>query len=161
MSNMVVTGAAGFIGSHLCEALLAADHEVIGLDNFDPFYDPQIKRNNIASFCKHPRFSLVEGDIRNVETVEHVVTDKTDVVIHLAAKAGVRPSIGRESPSSGGPPHDGPSARCQATERPPEVKREKVAAGRSERRGAKRASATIAGPLISPAGWTGGESTSV
>lgn len=93
MSRIVVTGAAGFIGSHLCDALLERNHHVIGLDSFDDFYDPQVKRQNLSIAQQHSNFSLVAGDIRNVETVEEVITPEVDVVVHLAARAGVRPSI--------------------------------------------------------------------
>ena len=94
MSITVVTGGAGFIGSHLCEALLADNRQVIAVDNFDTFYDPQIKRSNIAGCQGHPRFTLVEGDIRNAAVMNDVIgTDGVDVIVHLAARAGVRPSI--------------------------------------------------------------------
>lgn len=93
MSRIVVTGAAGFIGSHLCDALLDGGHEIIGLDNFDHFYDPSIKRQNLSAVLDHPHFTLVEGDIRDGDTVEEVIKNDVDVVVHLAARAGVRPSI--------------------------------------------------------------------
>ncbi len=93
MSKIVVTGGAGFIGSHLCEALLAAGHDVCALDNFDDFYDPKTKRANLVSAMENTRFSLIEGDIRDPETVAQTLGDDTNVVIHLAARAGVRPSI--------------------------------------------------------------------
>ncbi len=90
---MMVTGGAGFIGSHLCEALLQAGHRVVALDNFDDFYDPQIKRNNLAVVREHDRFSLVEGDIRDEDAVDGALRGGVDTVVHLAARAGVRPSI--------------------------------------------------------------------
>lgn len=93
MARIVVTGGAGFIGSHLCEALLRLGHDVVALDNFDDFYDPSIKRSNLAEAIRHPRFSLIEGDIRDWSTVEVVINDAVDAVVHLAARAGVRPSI--------------------------------------------------------------------
>jgi UDP-glucuronate 4-epimerase len=89
----LVTGAAGFIGSHLCERLLADGWSVIGMDNFDDFYDPQIKRNNLSTSVKHERFKLVEADIRDAPAVDAALSPDTEVVIHLAARAGVRPSI--------------------------------------------------------------------
>ena len=96
MTNDVylVTGAAGFIGSHLVEALLGRGCRVIGLDNFDRFYDPSIKRGNIEQALASPNFRLVEGDIRDRELVEDLLrTEKPGTVVHLAARAGVRPSI--------------------------------------------------------------------
>lgn len=91
--NILVTGAAGFIGSHLCESLLRAGHRVVGLDNFDTFYDPKIKRRNISRAVANPNFLLNEGDIRDAAAVSKAFAFKPDVVVHLAARAGVRPSI--------------------------------------------------------------------
>lgn len=89
----VVTGAAGFIGSHLTERLLQEGHAVIGIDSFDTFYDPQIKRRNIAGALSHPSFRLVEADIRDQAAMDRAVEGDVDVIVHLAARAGVRPSI--------------------------------------------------------------------
>ena len=89
----VVTGAAGFIGSHLTERLLRDGHAVMGIDSFDTFYDPQIKRRNIARALSHPSFRLVEADIRNQAALEQAIEGDVDVIVHLAARAGVRPSI--------------------------------------------------------------------
>jgi len=90
----LVTGAAGFIGSHLCERLLAQGWEVVGLDNLDDFYNPQIKRGNVAALEADQQFHLVEGDIRNEECVSSILSKSTiDIIVHLAAKVGVRPSI--------------------------------------------------------------------
>lgn len=89
----LVTGAAGFIGSHLCERLLRDGWAVVGLDNFDDFYDPQVKRRNIAGCHKNEGFRLVEADIRDRAAMNEVVGGGADVIVHLAAKAGVRPSI--------------------------------------------------------------------
>ena len=92
--KVVVTGGAGFIGSHLCETLLARGCDVVALDNFDGFYDPAIKRANIEPCLEQPKFSLVQGDIRDAKLLAEVLKDGTaDVLVHLAAKAGVRPSI--------------------------------------------------------------------
>jgi UDP-glucuronate 4-epimerase len=92
MQTIFVTGAAGFIGSHLCERLLADGRRVVGLDSFDSFYDPKIKRANIAGCLTNSDFRLVEGDIRDAEVVAAALKG-SDVVVHLAARAGVRPSI--------------------------------------------------------------------
>ncbi len=93
MSKIVVTGGAGFIGSHLCEALLRDGHVVVALDSFDDFYDPHIKRRNLEAATTNERFTLVEGDIRDEHVVSEVMRDDVDIVMHLAARAGVRPSI--------------------------------------------------------------------
>ena len=89
-----MTGGAGFIGSHLAERLLEDGHRVVTLDNFDTFYDPTIKRENIASALRHQDYRLVEGDIRDAAVVAALFeTERPGVVVHLAARAGVRPSI--------------------------------------------------------------------
>ncbi len=89
----IVTGAAGFIGSHLCERLLKDGWAVVGVDNFDNFYDPQVKRSNIKDCLHNKQFKLVEADIRDSAAMNKVAGEGADVIIHLAAKAGVRPSI--------------------------------------------------------------------
>ena len=90
--RILVTGGAGFIGSHLVEKLLAKGHEVSILDDFNDFYDPQIKRENIASLAKD--IAVHRVDLRDNETVQPVFGhEKFDTVVHLAARAGVRPSI--------------------------------------------------------------------
>jgi len=94
VSSILVTGGAGFIGSHLVEALLRDGRDVVVLDNFDSFYDPAVKRRNLAGFAGRPGFTLVEGDIRDEKRVEAVFgSHPIGVVVHLAARAGVRPSI--------------------------------------------------------------------
>ncbi|MFQ5707563.1 MAG: GDP-mannose 4,6-dehydratase [bacterium] len=94
MNNILVTGGAGFIGSHLCEKLLDLGHEVVCLDNFNDYYDPRIKRNNIESILTHARFQLIEGDITDLSRLQQIFAEfKFEIVIHLAARAGVRPSI--------------------------------------------------------------------
>lgn len=94
MKKILVTGAAGFIGSHLSERLVRDGLTVVGLDNFDPFYDIAFKQRNIAGLIQSSRFKLVQGDIRNRTQVETVLqSDTFDAIVHLAAKAGVRPSI--------------------------------------------------------------------
>jgi len=92
--RILMTGAAGFIGSHICERLLTEGHGVWGIDNFDPYYDPAIKRRNLAATIRHPRMHLVEGDIRDEILLEGLFDSVPfDAVIHLAARAGVRASL--------------------------------------------------------------------
>jgi UDP-glucuronate 4-epimerase len=92
--TVFVTGAAGFIGSHVCEALLARGDRVFGIDNFDPFYDRRIKERNLAPLSAHPSFSFLEGDIRDASALARWGEGiPADALIHLAAKAGVRPSV--------------------------------------------------------------------
>ncbi len=91
--KVLVTGAAGFIGSHLCERLIVQGIHVIGLDNFDSFYDPEIKRRNLSDLMDSPLFDLAEADIRDEHVLHRIMADPIDIVVHLAAKAGVRPSI--------------------------------------------------------------------
>ena len=94
MSHILVTGGAGFIGSHLVGALVREGREVVALDNFDEFYLPEIKRRNLEALAGRPGFTLIEGDIRNESLVERMfTTHPIGVVVHLAARAGVRPSI--------------------------------------------------------------------
>lgn len=91
--TFVITGAAGFIGSHLAQRLLASDARVVGIDNFDPFYDVAMKRANVA-LLQHRNFALHEADITDSSAMRRIITEaKPAAVIHLAAKAGVRPSI--------------------------------------------------------------------
>jgi UDP-glucuronate 4-epimerase len=90
--RILVTGGAGFIGSHLAEKLLAAGHKVIVLDDFNDFYDPQIKHANIAGFAKD--VAICHVDLRENDSVRTVFSrEKVDTIVHLAARAGVRPSI--------------------------------------------------------------------
>lgn len=94
MPTVLVTGNAGFIGSHLVERLLDLGHSVVGFDNFDPFYDPAIKRRNLAAAQAHPRFEFIEGDLRRREQVDALFAGRRiDRVFHGAARAGVRPSL--------------------------------------------------------------------
>ncbi|PMB24548.1 NAD-dependent epimerase/dehydratase family protein [Fischerella thermalis] len=92
MAKSIVTGAAGFIGSHLVEALLKRGEEVIGIDEFNDYYDPTIKRKNIAHLQNHPRFTLVEGNIQFLDW--KTLLKNVDVIYHQAAQAGVRASWG-------------------------------------------------------------------
>ena len=92
--TVFVTGAAGFIGSHVSEALLARGDRVFGIDNFDPFYDRWIKERNLAPLSAHPSFSFLEGDIRDASALARWGEGiPPAALIHLAAKAGVRPSV--------------------------------------------------------------------
>jgi UDP-glucuronate 4-epimerase len=92
--KVIVTGAAGFIGSHVVDALLARGDIVVGIDNFDSFYDPDLKRANLADAMLHPSFELVEADVRDAAAMRRVIdTFSPDAIVHLAARAGVRPSI--------------------------------------------------------------------
>jgi UDP-glucuronate 4-epimerase len=90
--SALVTGGAGFIGSHLVDRLLLEGWRVTVIDNFDPYYEPAIKRHHLAPHSSHPSFRLIEGDIRDTGPV-HPAHAEYDVIVHLAAKAGVRPSI--------------------------------------------------------------------
>lgn len=96
MGAVLVTGAAGFIGGHVAEALLKRGERVVGIDNFDPYYSPEIKRRNAARLTLFPHFSLHEMDIRHAPGVKNLVRAQgVDRIVHLAALAGVRASIER------------------------------------------------------------------
>jgi nucleoside-diphosphate-sugar epimerase len=94
MTTAVVTGAAGFIGSHLCELLLAAGDHVRGVDCFTAFYDRQLKERNLAGPRSQPGFTFVEGDLAEMPLLP--LFDGVDVFYHLAGQPGVRPSWGAE-----------------------------------------------------------------
>jgi len=94
--KVLVTGAAGFIGCHVCRALLSRGDQVYGLDNFDPFYSRNLKENNLAWAREAGPLEFTAGDIRNPETLDSCLTAVTgglDAVIHLAALAGIQPSL--------------------------------------------------------------------
>ena len=94
MAGILVTGAAGFIGSHVSQHLLDRGEEVVGIDNFDPFYSEATKRRNLEPLLKSPWFRFAGVDLRDETLVSGLVEEiKPSAVIHLAAKAGVRPSI--------------------------------------------------------------------
>ncbi|PLS83402.1 MAG: epimerase [Chloroflexi bacterium] len=94
MNTYLVTGGAGFVGSHLCDALLARGDRVIGVDNFNDYYDPARKRRNVAAALDHPQFTLVEADIRDDAAIDSIVTTHRPVKIaHLAAMASVSYSV--------------------------------------------------------------------
>lgn len=95
--QILVTGAAGFIGSHIVERLLEGGHAVTGLDSFHPYYPSAVKRANLAPSLAHERFRLLEGDIRNREHVESALAG-CQAVIHMAGLAGVRPSVDNPLP---------------------------------------------------------------
>jgi nucleoside-diphosphate-sugar epimerase len=91
-TRALVTGAAGFIGSRLVEALLTAGHRVIGLDSFSNYYEPSVKRANIAASLSNPQFTLVTDDLATIDLGG--ILDGVDVVFHLAGQPGVRTSWG-------------------------------------------------------------------
>jgi len=92
MSGIVVTGSAGFIGSHLCERLLEEDFQVIGIDNFDSYYDRWFKERNLAALRDRKQFRFIEADIRDLDGLRREIGE-AKVMIHLAARPGVRPSM--------------------------------------------------------------------
>lgn len=92
--NILVTGAAGFIGSHVCEHFIQLGNSVIGLDNFDDFYPIKFKELNLAGLKKSNQFRFYKADIRDNKALNEIFSHcEVEIVIHLAAKAGVRPSI--------------------------------------------------------------------
>lgn len=95
MRNVLVTGGAGFIGSHLVDQLLGeGDWQVTAVDDFNDFYAPEIKHRNIQEHVLSPRYRIVDADIRDWRTMEALFTQyHFDIIVHLAARAGVRPSL--------------------------------------------------------------------
>ncbi len=92
--RVLVTGGAGFIGSHLTRRLLSRGDQVTALDDFNDFYDPRRKRRNVEPYGNEPGYRLVEGDIRDAALVDDLFREgRFDAVVHLAARAGVRPSL--------------------------------------------------------------------
>ena len=92
MTTSIVTGVAGFIGSHLAETLLDRGERVIGIDQFNDYYDPGLKRQNVSPFVDRPEFQLIERDIQSLDWVS--LFADADIVYHQAAQAGVRASWG-------------------------------------------------------------------
>ncbi|MFV0376867.1 MAG: GDP-mannose 4,6-dehydratase [Mangrovibacterium sp.] len=94
MKHVLITGCAGFIGSHLTEKLLKEGFFVVGIDNFDPYYDRKVKERNMDFFRNHPNFRFHELDLADESTLHQALEpEKIDLIVHLAGKAGVRPSI--------------------------------------------------------------------
>ncbi len=92
--NFFITGGAGFIGSHLIEALLKKSHQVVCLDDCNDYYNPAVKRNNIQAHSHNSNFKLIEGDVRHSALLENIfLKNNFDCIVHLAARAGVRQSI--------------------------------------------------------------------
>jgi len=93
-NSILVTGGAGFIGSHLVDRLLREGKRVTVIDNFNSFYSPDRKRENVSAHLGNPSYELIEGDLRNVDDVSRAFSrGPFDVVVHLAAMAGVLPSL--------------------------------------------------------------------
>lgn len=94
MQTYLITGGAGFIGSSLSEELIKEGNKVVAIDNFCDFYNPTIKENNVKELIKNSNFKLYRNDIRDKEAVKRIFEENNiDIVMHLAAMAGVRPSI--------------------------------------------------------------------
>jgi UDP-glucuronate 4-epimerase len=94
--KVLVTGGAGFIGSHVCDRLVERGDQVVIVDSFDPFYSPETKRRNIEAVLNAGRATLVEADISDAARLDAALADEAfDAIIHLAARAGVRPSLER------------------------------------------------------------------
>ena len=94
--KVLVTGGAGFIGSHVCERLISRGDEVVIVDSFDSFYDPAIKRRNVSGALSSGRAALIEQDICDLASVANALDGiEIDAIVHLAARAGVRPSLER------------------------------------------------------------------
>jgi len=94
MRKILVTGCAGFIGSHTVDRLLDQEFEVVGVDNFNNYYDPVLKEKNILAARNSKKFKLYRADIVDFDNLKLIFREeKPDRIIHLAARAGVRPSI--------------------------------------------------------------------
>ena len=96
MARILVTGGAGFIGSHLVDRLLEINHQVTVVDDFNDFYDPATKRANLSAHSGRRGFELVEADVSDAEAIDEIFArSEFDAIVHLAARAGVRPSLER------------------------------------------------------------------
>src|SRR3990167_5264682 len=94
MMKVLVTGCAGFIGSHLTDRLLKNGHKIIGIDKFNDYYDPKIKEGNLKQALKNKKLKLYREDILNYDNLEQIFEkEKPQEIVHLAARAGVRPSM--------------------------------------------------------------------
>ncbi len=92
-SHILITGGAGFIGSSLASQLLQDDYPVTVIDNFDPFYDRSIKEENLKELADYPNFTFHDCDICNLQALRTVLMASYDCIVHIAAKAGVHPSV--------------------------------------------------------------------
>ena len=96
MKTVLITGGAGFIGSHLADKLLKKQDKIIVADNFNDFYSPVLKEDNVTHNLSHENYNLYRVDIENKQSLEQIFADNSiDIIVHLAARAGVRPSIER------------------------------------------------------------------
>jgi len=93
MSRILVTGGAGFIGSHIIDRLLSKGHEVVALDNLDTYYDPELKKRNIALFQGNPKFEFINGSILDRPLLDRTLSTGVKYIYHEAAQAGVRASV--------------------------------------------------------------------
>jgi UDP-glucose 4-epimerase len=93
MSKIVITGGAGFIGSHIAEELALMDHEVVIIDNLDDYYSPDLKRRNLKLLLANPNVRFIEGDITDSDLLRRVIDSDVEFVFHEAAQAGVRISV--------------------------------------------------------------------
>jgi len=92
--RFLITGGAGFIGSHIVDKLLSSGENVVVIDNFNPYYDPEIKWKNISNAQENPNFKLLEGDILDKDLLNDIFSSfDIDILVHMAAQAGVRGSI--------------------------------------------------------------------
>ena len=93
MSKIVITGGAGFIGSHIAEKMVSSDHEVVIIDNLDDYYSPDLKRRNLEILLANPNVRFIEGDITDTALLRQVIDSDVEFVYHEAAQAGVRISV--------------------------------------------------------------------